>query len=490
MPKPNNKVQLITYPDSMGGNLAALNHVLDTYFPGLFPGGIHLLPPFPSSGDRGFAPLTYFDIDPRLGSWEDIQKLAEKGTVMLDLMVNHLSQQSPYFQDYLKKGTNSTYADYFMNTHKLWPDGIPQQSDIDAMFLRRTQPYSEFTVEETGEVLRVMTTFGKSTPSEQIDLDVHAPQVRQLFKDILAHFAQNKVTMVRLDAVGYVIKKRGTSCFFVEPDIYEFLEWIGAEAEKQGVTLLPEVHAHYTVQYGLANHGFWIYDFILPYVVLDALVHRNSRMLYDYLKDRPQKQVTMLDCHDGVPVKPDLDDLVSAADARALTEYCAQQGAGFSRVFSEKAKGEGGFDVHQIRGTYYSLLGENDDAYMAARAIQLFVPGIPQIYYVGLLAGANDVEAVELRGDGREINRHNFTEAEVAQCVQKPVVQRLLKLIALRNNHQAFDGTFTAVPSGADAICLEWRKDCQFCCLNINLKTLASTVVFTKEDGTQATIAL
>ena len=69
-----NKVQLITYPDSLGGNLTLLGHVLDRYFPDLFEGGIHILPPYPSSGDRGFAPINQMEIDPRFGTWEDIRR--------------------------------------------------------------------------------------------------------------------------------------------------------------------------------------------------------------------------------------------------------------------------------------------------------------------------------------------------------------------------------------------------------------------------------
>ena len=96
-----NKVQLITYPDSLGGDLKSLNQVLETYFPNTFKGGIHILPPFPSSGDRGFAPLTYTKIDPKFGDWQDIRKIGEKHDVLLDLMVNHISRQSVFFKDFL-----------------------------------------------------------------------------------------------------------------------------------------------------------------------------------------------------------------------------------------------------------------------------------------------------------------------------------------------------------------------------------------------------
>ena len=121
----------------------------------------------------------------------------------------------------------------------------------------------------------------------------------------------------------------------------------------------------------------------------------------------------MLDCHDGVPVKPDLDGLYDGAEVRRVVETCVARGGNLSLIVSPEHQDRDGFDVHQIRGTYYSLLDRDDDAYIAARAIQLFAPGIPQIYYVGLLAGENDQEAAERTGDGREVNRHNFSREEI-----------------------------------------------------------------------------
>ena len=96
--KVKNAVQLITYPDSLGGNLGALDYALRTHFPGLFVGGVHILPPYPSSADRGFAPLTHIDIDPAFGSWGDLQRIGEHTDVILDVIVNHISRRSIYFR--------------------------------------------------------------------------------------------------------------------------------------------------------------------------------------------------------------------------------------------------------------------------------------------------------------------------------------------------------------------------------------------------------
>src|SRR3954470_4042463 len=116
--------QLLTYPDSLGGNLAAIGELLDGQLDGLFH-GVHVLPPFPSSGDRGFAPVTYFEIDPLFGSWADVVRIAERHDVLLDLMINHLSRRSPEFRDFERLGRASPAADLFITLDKVWPDGDP-----------------------------------------------------------------------------------------------------------------------------------------------------------------------------------------------------------------------------------------------------------------------------------------------------------------------------------------------------------------------------
>jgi len=478
-----NEVQLITYPDSLGGNLGTLRHILQTHFPGLFGGGIHILPPFPSSGDRGYAPVTHLDIAPEFGTWEDVRRIGNESPILLDLMVNHLSAESIYFQDFLKNGRKSEYADLFIPASKIWPAGDPPRDEIEEMFLRRREPFSDFTIRETGEVVRVWTTFGKTTPSGQIDIDVNSEVARHLLTEFMTRFGENGVSIVRLDAVGFVTKKRGTTCFFVEPEIYRFLEWISGLANALGIEVLPEVHADYTTQFKLAERGYWIYDFILPYTVLDALLNRTGRRLKEYLRIRPHRQFTMLDCHDGVPIIPDLNGLYRSEDARKVVDICLNRGANLSRVFSPRYKDPDGFDVHQIRGAFYSLLDCNDDAYLAARAIQFFTPGVPQVYYVGLLAGENDQSAAERTGDGREINRHNYSIDEVRRDLQRPVVQRLLRLIRFRNQYDAFDGSFQILDADDSVLDISWERGRSKCQLMVDFKHDKAVIRYADDDG-------
>ena len=379
--------------------------------------GVHILPPFPSSGDRGFAPLTYREIDARFGSWSDVRRIADRYDVLLDVMVNHLSRQSPEFRDFELRGRASPSADLFITLDKVWPGGIPADADVAMIFLRKPEaPFSTVTVQATGQQERVWTSFGTADWSEQIDLDVASPATRSLIGGWLGFLAEQGVRIVRLDAVGYVIKKPGSTCFMVEPEIYEFLDWISELADSLGVAVLPEVHDEYATHERLAAHGFWTYDFVLPGLVLHAFRTGESRRLADHLARSPRRQFTTLDCHDGIPVRPDLDGVLLPEEMLDLETHVRRQGGNVNRILSDAHSA--GVDVHQLNCTYYSALDCDDERYLAARAIQLFARGVPQIYYVGLLAGENDHEAVRRTGEGRAINRHDFTLEEIHACAR------------------------------------------------------------------------
>jgi sucrose phosphorylase len=441
--------QLLSYPDSLGGDLASISSLLDGPLAGLFT-GVHVLPPFPSSGDRGFAPITYRQIDPRFGTWQDIERLARTHDVVLDVMINHISRGSEEFRDFARRGRASPSAGLFITLDKIWPSGDPPADDLARIFLRR--PKTAFTtveIEETQEAETVWATFGTADWSEQIDLDVTASATRKLITSWLRGFADRGVRVVRLDAIGFVIKKPGTSCFMVEPDVWEFLDWISGVASSFGLVVLPEVHDRYATHERLTAHGFWTYDFVMPGLVLDAFLHGDATLLATHLGRSPNRQVTMLDCHDGIPVRPDLDGILPPDRMVALADHVVAQGGNVSRIHSTAHHDEAGVDVHQLNCTYSSALGEDDDRYAAARAIQLFARGVPQVYHVGLLAGPNDHAGVERTGDGRAINRHDYTVDEIDAVLRRPVVQRILKLVRLRNTHPAFDGDLSVTAAGS-----------------------------------------
>ena len=466
----------------MGGDLSSLHGLLTAHFSDIFLGGVHILPPYPSTGDRGFAPTTYLEIDPQFGSWEDIEAIGQDFDVMLDFMVNHISAKSDFFQDFVQHGRNSPYADMFITLDKIWPDGNPPPEDIEKIFLRKPEhPFLTIPIKSDGGVEKVWATFGpKVDQSEQIDLDINSGLTQNFYREVLSNFERRQVKAVRIDAVAYVVKKAGTSCFMVEPEIYGFINWLDKEMTDQKLAFLPEIHIDHKTQHSLAAKGYWVYNFVIPMLVLHTLFNKDSRKLLAYLKQCPSNQITMLDCHDGIPVQPDVDDILSQAESQSVIDVCLKRGANLNRLLT-KNKIE--FDAHQINITYFSALGEDEDAYLAARAIQVFSPGIPQVYYVGLLAGKNDLKGLEKTGEGRAINRNNFSKAEVEQALDQEVVQRLIKLLRFRNEHPAFNGELQFPESAADEIVLAWKRGEDYCRLSIDLATYQSIIEFSGPGG-------
>ena len=449
--------QIISYADSLGGGLAGLHELLRRDLAGVFGGGLHLLPPFPSSGDRGFAPITYDDIEPAFGDWSDVEELVELGPVMLDVMVNHISRRSPAFVEFEQTGRRSESADLFITLDKVWPDGTPQPGDLDLVALRKPDnPFSVVPI-ATGGTETIWTTFGFSGGpiTEQIDLDITSPRTVELIDGWFAGLAFHGISFVRLDAVGYVTKAPGTRCFMNEPEIWQHLDTLTGLANRHGLDVLPEVHDGRAAHHELARRGHLSYDFALPGLVLDALVRGVTDRLVDHLRQAPERQVTMLDCHDGIGVNPDLRGLVDPAEAEAIVTHCLDRGANLTKIHHGDADPS---TTHQINITFADAVG-TDAALVMARAIQLFSPGLPQIYYLGLLAGRNDHEAVEASGELRAINRSNFGVEEVRRRLELPVVADQIELIRRRSEHPAFDGAVSAVdrPSPT-SLTVTWRN--------------------------------
>ncbi|MFD1441682.1 sucrose phosphorylase [Lacticaseibacillus hegangensis] len=433
----SNKVMLITYPDSLGSNLESLNRVIQSYLKGAI-GGIHILPFFPSTGDRGFSPTRYDQVDPQFGTWNNIEQLSQSYYLMFDLMVNHLSRMSIEFQDYLRQGETSPYADMFINWDKFWPRGRPSQKDIDLIYKRKDRSPKKTFERADGSNLTVWNTFGE----EQIDLNVSSAATQRFLSEAINSFSNHGCTIVRLDAFAYAIKKLDANDFFVEPEIWDLLKWLSDQAAKNQMMILPEIHERSEFPRKVADKGYFTYDFALPMLVLYFLYSQDSGPLIKWLLSSPMQQFTTLDTHDGLGVV-DVQGLLSDDQISFTTDQLYSRGSNEKRIYSGPEYKN--LDIYQINTTYYSAVGEKDNWYLLARAIQIFAPGIPQIYYVGLLAGKNDLNLLSQTTEGRNINRHYYDEDEVAQDVQRPVVAKLLHLLRLRNTSPAFslDGHFT-----------------------------------------------
>ncbi len=427
-----NKIMLITYADSLGKNLNEMRDILQSHFKECI-GGVHILPFFPSSADRGFAPLTYDKVDEKFGTWDDMKNLSKDFYLMYDFMINHISKSSEFFKDFEINKDKSPYADFFIRYKDFWPSGEPTEKDVNLIYKRKPRaPYinAEF---EDGTTEKIWCTFD----SEQVDLNVSSEVTKKFIEHSLLNMANKKASIIRLDAFAYAIKKCGTSCFFVEPDTWKLLDYVKGILKPLNIEILPEIHEHYSIQMKLAEKGYWIYDFALPMLMLHTLYSGSSKKLINWLKICPKKQFTTLDTHDGIGIV-DVKDLLSDEEIEKTRECLFSKGANVKKIYNTVAYNN--LDIYQINCTYYSALGNNDDAYVLARAIQFFAPGIPQVYYVGLLAGENDIELLEKTKVGRNINRHYYTKEEVEENLKRPVMERIINLMKFRNSYPAFNG--------------------------------------------------
>ena len=427
--KLTNKAMLVTYADSLAGDLKETEKVIDSHFNNAV-GGIHILPFFPSSGDRGFAPMEYDHVDPAFGDWDDIERLSSKYYLMCDFMANHISKRSAYFQDFLEKKSDSPYADYFINYREFWK-GEPSQEDYDKLYRRKPRaPYIEEKFKD-GSIEKIWCTFGE----EQVDLDLSKKKTREFVEENLGNLVKRGLNLIRLDAVAYGSKRPGTACFFVEPDIWELLGWIDGILEESGADFLPEIHHHFSVRDKLASHGYWTYDFALPMLVLHALYSGSAGHLSEWLTKSPRRQFTTLDTHDGIGIL-DVGGLLTEEEIDFTKNAVYSKGSDVKPEYN--TVNYNNLDIYQLNCTYYSALGNDDKAYLIARAIQVFAPGIPQIYYVGLLAGKNDLVLLEETREGRNINRHYYDPEEIESEMKRPIVQKILHLLEFRNTFPAF----------------------------------------------------
>ncbi len=462
--------------------------MLDGPLRGLF-GGVHLLPFFnPIDGvDAGFDPIDHAQVDPRLGTWDDVRALAEHVDIMADLIVNHVSRHSPQFADFQKHGDASAYAGMFLTYDRVFPDGAREADLLKIYRPRPALPFTRLRLENGTERL-LWTTF----TAEQIDIDVRDPVSQRYLQQILDQFQAAGIHAIRLDAAGYAIKKPGTTCFMI-PETFAFIGELTAQARARGIEVLVEIHSYYREQIEIAKHVDRVYDFALPPLILHALYTGDARSLRRWLEISPRNAVTVLDTHDGIGVidaGPDRKNpqasrgLLAAEEIDALVETIHQRSRGESRQATGAAASNLDLLPSQLH-SYYDALGRRDHEYLIARAVQFFAPGIPQVYYVGLLAGTNDLELLRRTGVGRDINRHYYTKAEVENQLRVPVVRSLLELIRFRNAHPAFNGSFRA---GGDngALTMEWRQGSDWARLEADFAARRAVVSYSDPAGEQS----
>jgi sucrose phosphorylase len=469
-----NNVQLITYVDRLStAGIRGVAALLRGPLRGLF-GGVHLLPFYhPIDGaDAGFDPIDHTAVDSRIGNWDDIRDLSTDIDIMADVIVNHVSADSPQFADWSRNGNTSPYDGLFLTKASVFPDGATP-AQLSAIYRPRPGlPFTEVTL-NNGNAQTLWTTF---TP-KQLDINVLHPQGQAYLHSILKRFHRSGIKMIRLDAAGYAIKKAGTNCFML-PETFEFIAGFADSARALGMEVLVEIHSYYRKQIEIAARVDWVYDFALPPLLLHALEFRTSRWLKAWITIRPNNALTVLDTHDGigiVDIGADPSDrsgspgLVPEAELDALVEAIHRNSAGASRKATGAAASN--LDLYQVNCTFFDALGRDDRRYLLARAVQFFLPGIPQVYYVGLFAGVNDLDLLERTGVGRDINRHYYSRDELAIASRRGVVRKLCEMMRFRNQHPAFAGYFRMVVSDDSTLHLHWANGDDWAELQVDFST-------------------
>ncbi|RKM61353.1 glycosidase [Butyrivibrio sp. CB08] len=294
----------------------------------------------------------------------------------------------------------------------------------------------------------------------QMDLNIKSDLVWEHYRNTLKALAGYGAKIVRLDAFAYAPKEPGKKNFLNEPDTWDVLEKVKELADEVGVSLLPEIHASYNekIYETVASKGYMTYDFFLPGLLIYAIENKNGEVLRKWAQEIQEKKirvVNMLGCHDGIPLL-DLKGILGEDEIQGMIDTIVGRGGYVKDLHGQKNM------YYQVNATYYSALGDDDKKMLFARAIQMFMPGKPQVWYLDLFAGKNDHEAVKRAGAGghKEINRTNLSKAQIEEALKKDVVKKQLFLLKYRNTNPAFgfDSELNIETDGS-VMTFTWKKD-------------------------------
>lgn len=294
----------------------------------------------------------------------------------------------------------------------------------------------------------------------QMDVNIRSPLVMDYYREVLEQLAAYHASVIRLDAFAYASKLVGRHNFLNEPETWDLLKTIDGIASPLGLELLPEIHADYATGTFkvLAEKGYLVYDFFLPGLLIDAFRRGSGEYLARWgmeLVTGGIRAVNMLGCHDGIPLL-DLKGLLPEEDIQALIDTVVGRGGYVKDLHGAKNM------YYQVNATYFSALGADERRMLLARAVQLFMPGRPQVWYLDLFAGTNDYEAVRRAGAGghKEINRTNLSVAEAEERLERKVVRDQLTLLRMRSASPVFtEYAQISLLTDGSALGIRWTND-------------------------------
>lgn len=438
-------VLLITYGDMILQQqekpLVTLHRFLKDHLQGII-GGVHILPFFPYSSDDGFSVINYRKVNEQLGSWEDIETIAADFKLMFDLVLNHVSIRSRWFQDFI--GSIAPARDYFIE--------VDPETDLSLVVRPRTSPLLT-PVQTLSGKRHVWTTFS----ADQVDLNFANPDVLLEMLDILLGYIAHGAKIIRLDAIAYLWKDIGTRCINL-PQTHEVVKLLRDVVDNiaPGAILLTETnlpHEENISYFGNGDEAHLVYQFSLPPLLLHTLQTGSSRHLQTWAASLgpPPPGCSFLNftaSHDGIGVRP-LEGLLSQKEInRVVSTVRACGGLVSSR------QGETGQEVpYELNITYFDAMKDPDQPedpglqmlrFLCSQIITLGLRGIPAIYFHSLTASRNNHEGVAATGQNRTINRGRWQDDRLRALLadEKSVTGRVFNsycdLLSRRAQHSAF----------------------------------------------------
>jgi len=323
----------------------------------------------------------------------------------------------------------------------------------------------------------------------QMDVNATSPLVWDFYEETLQKLSSYGCTILRLDAFAYLHKQVGESNFFNKPGTWEYLERIKHIAQKNNLIVLPEIHAEYGLHLHdeVANEGYYIYDFFLPGLTIHTIESKSSKALLSWANEiitKGYKTVNMLGCHDGIPVLDLKGKEVNGTYNKGLLEdreiekimnTIMERGGRVKNLYDTSGNK---ISYYQINATFFSALGEEEQKMLLARAIQMFMPGIPQVWYLDIFAGKNNYQAADNGGSAghKEINRTTLSMEDVTQGLKTEIVKKQLEIIRLRNTSKAFLGQVEINDVIEDKIDIKWINDTSVIHLKADLDSYKFTI--------------
>lgn len=446
-------VILITYADSFKEKntlpLQTLKKFLDVHLKDVI-NGVHILPFAPYSSDRGFSVIDFYQVKKEFGSWEDVQNIAKDYRLMVDLVLNHISAKSTWFQEFLNG--NPEYKDYFISFSK---EEIAVE-EINKIIRPRATPVLTPFQTNWGERF-VWTTFSVEKMTDQVDLNYQNPEVFLEIIKVLLNFVKKGVKIIRLDAVPFIWKEIGTDCFSC-PQVHTIIQLFREILNTicPSVRIITQVSASQEINASYFGNGQneaqLIYNFALPPLTLQAFYSGDSGHLTSWAKtlQTPSKFTVFynfLGVHDGIGVSG-AKGILSENELKKMFDKIIEHGGLLSKKFlpsGEKA-------VYEINSTWWSALNEKDETFelalqkfLTSLAICFSLAGVPALYYHLLFGLENDLEGYRKSGIKRDVNRKNITFFDLKNKLQDQenreykVFNAVKELIKKRMNSSVFN---------------------------------------------------